>query len=116
MVNAETLFVQAFNSFYDDVDAFMDVPEKRPARFVTVERTGGGVETFRDLPTLAVQAWAGSRYLASEFAQQVRDEFILGHLKFHPNVARVTVGSIYNFPDPDSGHPRYQITLSMVTK
>ena len=116
MVNAETLFVQAFNSFYDDIEAFMDVPSPRPTEFVTVERTGGGIETFRDLPMLAVQVWAGSRYLASELAQQVRDEFILGHLKLHPNVARVTVGGVYNFPDPDSGHARYQLTLSMVTK
>ena len=36
------------------------VPRDRPQRFVTVERTGGALDQFRDLPMFAVQAWGVS--------------------------------------------------------
>lgn len=116
MVNIESLLVSHLNgpAGVAGVDAFMDVPETRPAKFVTVERTGGGIDTFRDLPAVAVQVWAESRYAASELAPDVVAAVEL--VKLHPKVARVNISSIYNFPDPDSRQARYQFTVELVTK
>ena len=36
-------------------DAYVRVPKDRPQRFVTVERTGGGVTDMVDHPLIAVQ-------------------------------------------------------------
>lgn len=114
MVNVEEILVEHLNGAGLGCEAFMDVPANRPELFVTVERTGGGHDTFRDMPQVVVQAWARSRWEASELADDVAAALWLA--RFHPRIARVTVGSISNFPDPDSGQARYQIFASLVTK
>lgn len=114
-VNAEALVVSYLNAAPGLVPAaYMDVPSTRPPAFITVERTGGNRDTFRDLPVLAVQCWDQTRYMASQLATQVAD--LLEQMRFHPQVARVEVQSSYNFPDPDSRHARYQVVVSLVTK
>lgn len=95
------------------VPAYAEVPGDRPERFVTVERTGGSSEPFRDLPTVAVQCWAQTRYEASEMARRSRDA-CLDYMD-EPGVSRVEVTSMYDFPDPDSRQPRYQLVVELVT-
>lgn len=114
MVNVEAVLVEHLNDSGLGCEAFMDVPKERPETFVTVERSGGGRDTFRDLPQVIVQAWGRSRWEASELVDDVADA--LWQARFHPNIARVTIGSSHNFPDPDSGQARYQIFASLVTK
>ena len=95
------------------VPAFAEVPEARPERFVTVERTGGASELFRDMPTVAVQCWSDTRYGASEMARKARDACL--DYANEPGVSRVDVTGVYDFPDPDSEQPRYQLTVELVT-
>ena len=90
------------------------VPRDRPQRFVTVERTGGALDQFRDLPMFAVQAWGVSAADAASLADDVRKA--LPGLIEVDEVARVNVGSTYNFPDPDSGQARYQTVCDLVVK
>lgn len=97
----------------ESLEAFMDVPPKRPSQFITVERTGGPVEMVRQVPLLAVQVWAESRYEASRLAEVVAG--VLRSLVALPWVGRVNVSSIYNFPDPDGRQARYQIVAELVT-
>lgn len=114
-VNAETLVVSYLNGIDGFVpEAFQDVPDDRPPAFITVERTGGPRDTFRDLPVLAVQCWDQTRYLASALAAEVADH--LEQMRFHPQVARVEINSLYNFPDLDGRQARYQIVVVLVTK
>lgn len=94
------------------VPAFADVPADRPARFVTVERTGGASDPFRDMPTVAVQCWAGTRHEASEMALAARDACL--DYAGEPGVLRCEVTGICNFPDPDSGQARYQLVAELV--
>lgn len=97
-----------------DTPAYMGVPADRPEKFVTFERTGGSGERFRDLPIVAVQVWDKSRYEASQAglaAVGLLRQFALEH----PKVGRVGVAGPYNFPDPNAGHPRYQIVATFVT-
>ncbi len=114
-VNVEALLVGALNAVDGLPEVFVEVPSTRPAQFITVERVGGGHEDVRDLPMVAVQCWAGSRYNASELAATVAKA--LRQLAYtHPNVGRVNIESIINFPDPDSKQARYQVTATLVTK
>lgn len=118
MANAEVLLVDWLNANPStarlNIEAFLDVPEDRPERFITVERTGGPGDWIRDSPLLAVQVWALHRYEAGDLAEAVAKA--LREAVALPNVARVRVNSLYNFPDPESRQPRYQIVLELVTK
>ena len=115
MVNAETLLVQKINSAEtlqaEDLAASQDIPKRRPERFITVEQTGGPIERYRSVPVIAVQVWAESRYWASELAGTVSG-WLRNELALDPRVGRVNVSSLYNFPDPDSGHPGINSPLS----
>lgn len=92
----------------------MEVPARRPKRFITVERVGGDNVDVRDRPIVSVQAWDETRYSASELAAAVA-AFTKSLALTHPNVARVIIESIYNNPDPASESPRYQVNASITT-
>ncbi len=113
-MNVETLLVQAFNAHAQLPEAFMDVPAKRPTRFITVERAGGDRVDVRDRPLVSIQVWDKSRYEASELATVVA-EFTRTLALTHPRVARVSIESVYNNPDPASEAPRYQVNASIIT-
>lgn len=91
------------------------VPEKRPAEFFTVERTGGSYSLGRDCPNLAVQAWAATETGAYTLALAAREVLRLMS-EARPQVCAVDVASIYSFPDPDSRMWRYQLDVYMVTR
>lgn len=114
-VNVEALLVGALNASGGLPAAYAEVPSERPEAFITVERVGGGYADVRDLPMVAVQCWEQSRFEASELAASVASELrSLAHV--HPQVGRVNIESIINFPDPDSKQARYQVTATLVTK
>ena len=89
--------------------AYGDVPEKRPDRFITVERVGGVRGLHMDHPLLAVQAWAQAMILADQLAA-----LFTSVLPLEKSVASSTVSSLYNFPDPLSRAARYQLTLNLI--
>lgn len=111
-VNAEVLLRSLLA---DDVTypVLMDVPADRPERFATIERTSGGRADVRDMPVLAVQFWAPTRYEASEMARIGAS--LIESYRPHPNIGRLDINSTYNFPDPESGSARYQVVVEMVT-
>lgn len=93
-------------------DAATEVPNPRPERFVSIERTGGGVTGIvLDNPTVAIQCWAPTRAEAAEMAYSIRD--MLPSFKYEANVRAVLINSIASFPAPDS--PRYQIVADIKT-
>ena len=110
----EATVINWFNTQNLGVTAYGGVPADRPNRFVTVERTGGAVTTFRDFPTLAVQTWAQSAAAAAALADTIRHA--LPGLTSVEQIARVEIGSTYNWPDPLSGQPRYQTILTLTVK
>lgn len=113
-MNIETLLVQAYNAHGPLPEAFMEVPANRPRRFITVERVGGDRADVRDRPIVAIQAWEETRYKASELAAVIA-EFTGSLAVTHPHVARVSIESVYNNPDPESESPRYQVNASITT-
>ena len=89
---------------------YANVPSSRPTSFVTVERTGGSHDSVViDRPTVAIQAWSDKRLSASELAYSIRDALI--GMVSEVNICKVSINSIYNFPDPVSGVSRYQMII-----
>ena len=112
MVSGEADLIAWLNADADtSVSAFGNIPEDRPSSFITVERTGGQQMGIVDYPALAVQCWAPSRADAMALADLVADRLRDGW-RLAPNVAACDINSIYNFPDPDSGQARYQLTVT----
>lgn len=111
-MNVEALAVDYFNGV-GALEAFMDVPEDRPAEFLTVERVGGPEGRVLGSPMFAVQVWAEVRWRAAELADGVA--VLARGMEVLPWVGRASVSSVVNFPDPDSDSPRYQITVELVT-
>lgn len=91
------------------------VPDPRPSRFVTIERTGGQASGFLDEPNIAVQAWGDTEADAYGTALAVREAVCAMPYEV-PQVSRAQVGGIYAFPDPDSRQSRYQIDAYLVTR
>lgn len=89
-----------------------DVPDERPARFVTVERLGGRRDRYLDRGTYAVQAWEERRSAAAALAEAVADA-VLALPARSGRVSGAGVVSVVNLPDPDSGQPRYQVTCNV---
>lgn len=114
MTTSEAIIIGALKALGHPVSG--DVPAERPQRFVTVERTGGKQTPYVDHGTFAVQAWADTRAKAGELAQTVAANITMRLAKDNPNIAQASVESMYNFPDPDSATPRYQITMTAIIK
>ena len=96
--------------------AYAQVPDPRPETFITVQRTGGTCTVGIDAPAVAVDAWAGSAYEASELALAVRDAMVLRAVEV-PEIRHVDVGSgPYPSPDADSRQPAYRTVFNMITE
>nr|DAF16921.1 MAG TPA: tail completion protein [Caudoviricetes sp.] len=96
------------------IDAYGDVPADRPAEFVTVERTGGGVDSLADLdsPVLTVQAWSPTRVSAEALMCRACNAL----LDMPDSVAAVTdseVTGMYNFPAVEERSARYQAVVAL---
>lgn len=90
-------------------------PKDRPARFLTVERTGGASSLGVDRPVVAFQCWAGSNADAAALAGRLRRALVERAVNI-PQVCRASVDGCYRFPDPDSRMARYQVVASFVTR
>lgn len=97
------------------IEWYGDVPDPRPERFGTVERTGGpsGRDVVIDDPMVAIQVWGKSRSDAKDLALAVRDA--LPALAGHSGVKSVEITSLYNFPDQKGNNARYQLVAQFAT-
>lgn len=111
-MTAEATLIRFLNE-YGSLPAYGDVPATRPSRFITLERTGGQRTRVVDEGTFAVQVWAASRAEAMLSADETASLLIQAPTLVDA-VASLDVLSVYNFPDPDSGAPRYQLTVTAV--
>lgn len=116
MTNSEVLLIGYLNADpeiqNDGLEAFPEIPDERPGRFITVERTGGQTSRLMDYPTWAVQVWAEDRNAASDLAVTVGRRLMGGFSLLH-EVADVDVTTTYNWPD-ESGQARYQMVVTAV--
>lgn len=111
---AEGLLVGLLAGALPGVPVAGDVPADRPEVLVTVERVGGAVDRFVSRGVFAIQAWAPTRAKAAGLAERVASA-VLDLPTRSGRVAGSNVVSVVNLPDPDSGHPRYQVTATVTT-
>ena len=111
-MTSEALLIHALNNAIEGLPAYGDVPANRPDEFITVERTGGAKGKILDAGTYAVQVWATTRSRAASLADKTA-AYLNTEAPQRPEIAAVNVASAYNFPDPDSRTPRYQLTVSL---
>lgn len=91
---------------------FAEVPNPRPAAFVTVGRMGGGSEQIViDKPTVAVQCWAASRSEAADLA--VEAEAAMDALPRTDWCYKASKNSDYWFPG-EGGEPRWQLVYDLL--
>lgn len=93
------------------IQAVLEVPDPRPAEFISVELAGGTGERFKHERILAVQSWASTRRRAVEIAGLV--EQAVPGLEAEPGVFSPTATGTYRFPDPASRMERYQTTVEL---
>ena len=111
----ERLVVDYLNGLGLPAKAYYDVPRDRPVSFIIVLRTGGGHrEIVMERPSFAIDCWAKTRRGAEELARSVQDA-MQAMPEAVDNVFGCTVDSVYRNPDPDTGTPRYSITLQLDT-
>lgn len=112
-MDAERVVVDHLNAKGLGATAYYDVPSKRPAAFVVVERTGGPRgegETSR--PMLDAQCWAASRRDAALLAQEVENALV-DMTATVENVAHVSITSTFRDVDLESGTPRYHVVCEI---
>lgn len=91
------------------------VPKRRPDEFCSVSREGGRFEVGIDRPVIACQFWAQSPARAEEMALSFAFEVAKTRMQEIDGVYRADVTGCYDFADPDSGSPRWQVSLELVT-
>ena len=96
-------------------DTYATIPSTRPERFITVQRTGGGISNTIDHPTYAVQCWAQTYEQAENDALSIRNEIIDGNTR-PANFDAITINtSPYIWEDTATKIPRYQFVIDCVT-
>lgn len=116
MINIEAAVISWLNSDENlkDAKAAADVPATRPNKFITVELTGGARSRYRATPLMAIKCYAGSRYEASELAENLVMPRLLAMPWGVDEIADVNIESIYNNPEPGPPlRPRYQINITI---
>lgn len=93
------------------IKAVLEVANPRPEEFISVEMTGGSGDMFMRTASLAVQSWAKTRERAAEIARLV--EAAVPDIADETNVFRAVADGTYRWPDPDSGHERYQTNVEL---
>lgn len=108
----------------DDATVTTDVPDPRPARFITVNR-GGGIQPsiVTDQPILLLECWgpddAGGISQAMDLARFARNRVKGMRHRTIGGVAIYRVDEVAGparLPDPDSGQPRVVFTVQLLLR
>ncbi len=92
--------------------AYLEVPERAPDCFITVERIGGGGSMFEPCQ-LAVDCWAKKKQRKAAQALSERVSAAVYDLDEEPNVFHPEVTNAYRQNDPDTGRSRYIVQIQL---
>ena len=92
--------------------AYLEVPERAPDSFITVERIGGGGSMFEPCQ-LAVDCWAKKKQRKAAQALSERVSAAVYDLDEEPNVFHPEVTNTYRQNDPDTGRSRYIVQIQL---
>lgn len=89
----------------------METPEKRPDRYVLVEKVGGSESNFINSATLAIQSIAPSLYEAAALNEEVKRA--MGGIVWLDAVSRCVLNSDYNYTNTATKQYRYQAVFDL---
>lgn len=113
--------VNAYTEAVTGITCVTQVPRNRLKRFVRTVRTGGHRrDPVTDVARVTFECWNTSNTLAERDAQTIRDLFFRsrgttlwsGENRYKVHGVNEVAGPADN-PDPDSGTPRYTLTLEI---
>lgn len=88
------------------VPVFMEVPEKQPAAFVVIEKTGSGRKNKISEATVAIQSYADTLLAAARLNAAVKAA--MDDLADLSEICRAELNTDYNFTDTATKRYRYQ--------
>lgn len=94
------------------VPVYMEVPSEPPAKFVLIQRTGGGLTNWVYNSAFAIQCYAGSLFEAAELNELIK-EAMLSIVALN-EIASIRLNSEYNFTDSTTKQYRYQGVYDVV--
>lgn len=110
MDNVETIVIAWLNTQGSDYPASGDVPDPRPDKFITVDRTGGPREAMAlDKAEILIEVYdKDSRLNASNKANALADD-IIELEAYNDNITHASINSVVNLDDLIGGFHRYQV-------
>ena len=94
------------------VPGCVEVPERFPDSFISVERLGGGGSMFEPVQ-LAVDCWAGKKQRKAAQALSEKVKAAAADLDEEPNIFNPDVTNCYRQNDPDTGRSRYIVQIQV---
>ena len=94
-----------------EVPVYCAAPHPKPARFVLIQRTGGGRRGLLKTATVAVQSWAESLYQAELLGANVLAA--MDELVQWPQIAACRLDADYPFPYPEEKRHRVQAVYNI---
>ena len=106
----ETIVLDYLSSVLPE-PCFLEVPERPPARFVVLEKTGSSRENYINTASFAVQSYAPSLFEAAELNERVKAA--MDDLVLLPDIFSAKLDSDYNFTDTATKQYRYQAVYNI---
>lgn len=85
---------------------YAEVPEKPPARFIVVDKTGERQENRIKTATVAIQAYATSKLDAARLNEEIKT--VMDGINILPEIGGVHIETDYYFPNTATKKYRYQ--------
>lgn len=94
-----------------DVPVYMEIPKNPEQRFITLERTSGGITNHIGNAMFAVQSHAESLYEAALLNERMK-AVMLNSISL-PEISRCSLNSDYNYTDGNTKSYRYQAVFDI---
>ena len=94
------------------VPVYIDVPARPPAKYVSLERTGGGETEHIRSAMVAIQSYGATRYDAAELHESVMS--FMKRLNEQDNVSACDLNAEYDYTDTATKRYRYQSVFDII--
>ena len=94
-------------TYHLSAPVYTSTPQDKPEEYFVLEKTGGNLENKIDQATITVQAYAGSKYRASQLINNANAAMIDGLITLD-EISNVYLNGSYDYTDTTTKRPRYQ--------
>lgn len=94
------------------VPVYLELPAKKPKKYVVIEKTGSGLTNRIKRATFALQSYAETMYEAASLNEEVKDAMD-GAAELN-EIARSHLESDYNYTDQSTKQYRYQAVYDLI--